>query len=169
MNKHKHLGVALLLAGVWAGGARPVTAQEGIAVGAKAPAVSLKTLDGTVVNLATYLGKKPVVLEWWASWCGNCEELLPKVKAAQAAVGADVVFLGINVTVNQTKERAQRYIAEHKPPFLTLWDDGGVSARAYGVPATSYIVVVDRTGKVVYTGVGGSQDVGAAVKLAVAK
>ena len=109
------------------------------------------------------------MLEWWASWCSNCEELLPKVKAAKAMVGDDVVFLGINVTVNQTKDRAQRYISEHQPPYQTLWDDGGVSARAYGVPATSYIVIIDRGGKVVYTGLGGGQDVAAALKLVASK
>lgn len=161
---------ALAAACLVAGTAERAAAQEdGIAVGSVAPALSLKTLDGKTVNLKDYLGKKPVVLEWWATWCGNCEELLPRVKAAKAAVGDDVVFLGINVTVNQTRERAQRYLDQHQPPYVTLWDDGGVSARAYSVPATSYVVIVDRKGKVAYTGLGGTQDLTAALKLVASK
>lgn len=150
--------------------AAPLAAQEsGIAVGSKAPAVQLKTLDGQVVDLARYIGKQPVMLEFWATWCGNCEELLPRVKAAHATYGREVAFFGVNVTVNQTRERVKKYLAEHQPPYTTLWDDGGVSARAYEVPATSYVVIIDRSGKVTYTGLGGAQDLGAALKQVAAK
>ena len=68
-------------------------------------------------------------------------------------------FFGINVTVNQTPARVRRYLQEHQPPFRTLYDDEGTSTRAYQVPATSYVVIIDRAGKVAYTGSGGTQDV----------
>lgn len=136
----------------------PLLAQEGVAVGGRAPAVTIRGLDGKSVDLGQYIGKKPVFLEFWATWCDLCEELLPRVRAAQAAYGSDVEFFGINVTVNQTPERVQRYIATHKPPFRTLYDDAGASIRAYQVPATSYVVIVDRSGKIAYTGSGGTQD-----------
>jgi thiol-disulfide isomerase/thioredoxin len=132
--------------------------ESGIDVGARAPAVRINDLDGRPVDLAQYIGKKPVFLEFWATWCELCEELLPRVRAAQAAYGADVEFIGVNVTVNQSRERVRRYVETHKPPFRTLYDDEGVSTRAYQVPATSYVVIVDRSGKVAYTGSGGSQD-----------
>jgi hypothetical protein len=60
--------------------------------------------------------------------------------------------------VNQSPEIVRRYIATHKPPFRTLYDDEGTSTRAYQVPATSYVVIVDQTGKIVYTGSGGTQN-----------
>jgi TATA-box binding protein (TBP) (component of TFIID and TFIIIB) len=44
------------------------------------------------------------------------------------------------------------------PGFHALYDDEGTSTRAYQVPATSYVVIVDRSGKVVYTGIGGTQN-----------
>jgi thiol-disulfide isomerase/thioredoxin len=132
--------------------------ESGIDVGARAPAVRVNDLDGKPVDLGQYIGKKPVFLEFWATWCEVCEELLPRVRAAQAAYGADVEFIGVNVTVNQSRERVRRYVETHKPPFRTLYDDEGASTRAYQVPATSYVVVVDRSGKVAYTGSGGSQD-----------
>lgn len=139
-------------------GSRALAAQEsGIAVGARAPAVVVHDLDGKPVDLSQYIGKKPVFLEFWATWCTNCEELLPRVRTAQAAYGSKVEFIGVNVTVNQTPTRVRRYLETHRPPYRTLYDDQGTSTRAYQVPATSYVVIVDRAGKVAYTGSGGAQ------------
>ena len=141
------------------GGAGWLAAQEqGVGVGTAAPAVRVHDLDGKSVDLARYIGKKPLFLEFWATWCELCEELLPRVRAAQATYGSDVEFIGINVTVNQSRDRVRRYIETHKPPFKTLYDDEGASTRAYEVPATSYVVIVDRSGTIAYTGSGGSQD-----------
>jgi len=153
----KTLGMALFLAaGI---GALPLRGQEaGISVGAMAPVVTVRDLDGKSVDLGQYIGKKPVFLEFWATWCELCEELLPRVRAAKARYGEGVEFIGINVTVNQTQERVRRYLEKHRPPFTTLWDEEGTSTRAYQAPATSYVVIVDRSGKVAYTGSGGTQE-----------
>ena len=132
--------------------------ESGIAVGAVAPIVSVNDLEGKPVDLGAYIGKQPVVLEWWATWCELCAELLPRVKALHATYGDRVAFIGINVTVNQTPARVKKYLEEHRPPYRTLYDDRGVSIRAYKVPSTSFIAVVDTNGKVVYTGTGGEQD-----------
>lgn len=149
--------LALLLGSVL--GIRPLRAQEsGIAVGADAPAVTVRDLDGKSVDLGQYIGKKPVFLEFWATWCELCEQLLPRVRAAKAAYGDKVEFLGVNVTVNQSRDRVRRYLEKHQPPFRTLYDEEGTSTRAYEAPATSYVVIVDRKGKIAYTGSGGTQD-----------
>jgi thiol-disulfide isomerase/thioredoxin len=149
----------LLLLTLAVGGVQRVAGQEsGIAVGAKAPAVKINDLDGKPVDLGRYIGKKPVFLEFWATWCELCEQLLPRVRAAQAAYGSKVEFIGVNVTVNQSPARVRKYLDTHKPAFRTLYDDQGTSIRAYSVPATSYVVIVDRSGKVAYTGSGGTQD-----------
>jgi thiol-disulfide isomerase/thioredoxin len=140
-------------------GTLPLRAQEsGISVGARAPAVTVSDLDGKSVDLGQYIGKKPIFLEFWATWCELCEELLPRVRAAKATYGDRVEFIGVNVTVNQTRERVRRYLEKHQPPFKTLYDEEGTSTRAYQAPATSYVVIVDRSGKVAYTGSGGTQD-----------
>jgi thiol-disulfide isomerase/thioredoxin len=157
-------GIAVALAALTAVPVHSATAQQGIAVGATAPAVTVNDLDGKPVDLGAYIGKKPVLLEFWATWCTNCEEMLPRIKAAHAAYGDRVEFVGINVTVNQTPARVRRYLESHQPPYRTLYDDQGTSIRAYQVPATSYIVVVDRAGKVAYTGIGGEQDLDPVLK-----
>jgi thiol-disulfide isomerase/thioredoxin len=157
--------VVLAAVATFAGLAHGLTAQEaGIAVGAKAPSVSVHDLEGKPVDLGQYLGKKPVLLEFWATWCERCEELLPRVKAAHQEFGTQVEFLGVNVTVNQTPERVRRYLETHQPPYRTLYDDQGTSIRAYGVPTTSYVVVVDARGNVASTGVGGTQDIAAVLR-----
>jgi thiol-disulfide isomerase/thioredoxin len=132
--------------------------ESGIAVGSRAPAVTIHDLDGKSVDLGQYIGKKPIFLEFWATWCELCEKLLPRVRAAQAAYGNKVEFIGVNVTVNQSPERVRKYLETHKPAFRTLYDDQGNGTRAYQAPATSYVVIVDRSGKVVYTGTGGAQE-----------
>jgi len=159
----KTLVAVLLLAPVL--GTAPLRAQEsGIAVGADAPVVTVRDLDGKAVDLGQYIGKKPVFLEFWATWCELCEELLPRVRAAKAAYGDQVEFLGVNVTINQSRDRVRRYLEQHQPPFRTLYDEEGTSTRAYEAPATSYVVIVDRSGKIAYTGSGGTQEFDAVLR-----
>jgi peroxiredoxin len=153
----KRIGLACLL--LAAPAATPATAQEaGLAVGAKAPVVTVKDLDGNPVSLDQFIGKQPLFLEWWATWCEQCEALLPRVRAAHAEVGDKVAFFGINVAVNQSPERVRRFVESSKPPFRTLYDAEGESTRAYAAPTTSYVVIVDRAGRVAYTGTGGDQE-----------
>ena len=131
--------------------------ESGIAVGTRAPVVAVHDLDGTSVDLGRWLGRKPVLLEWWATWCDQCDALLPRLLAARAEVGDAVEFVALNVAVNQSPEKVRRYVAANAVPFVMLYDDEGTSTRAYQAPTTSYVVIVDRHGVVAYTGVGGDQ------------
>ena len=153
----KSLSLILLLGAFL--GSRSLSAQEsGIAVGSRAPVVRVNDLEGKPVDLGQYIGKKPVFLEFWATWCTNCAELLPKVRAAESTYGSKVEFIGVNVTVNQSPARVRKYLETHKPGYRVLYDNEGTSTRAYRVPATSYVVIVDRSGRVAYTGTGGTQE-----------
>lgn len=138
--------------------------ESGIRIGATAPMVTVHDLAGAPVDLGRWLGRKPVLIEFWATWCSNCEELLPRLRAARTEVGEKVEFIAVNVTVNQTPERVHRYLQEHDLPFQILYDDQGTSVRAYQAPATSFVVIVDRAGRVAYTGVGGDQQFESALR-----
>jgi len=154
------VGGALFCAAV----AGPVAAQDlGLPVGSDAPRLTVKDLEGTPVDLGQWIGRKPVLIEFWATWCENCEALLPKLTSARSRAGDRVEFIGINVTVNQTPERVRRYMAEHQLPFRVLYDTEGASVRAFAAPATSYVVLIDRGGKIIYTGVGPDQEFEASV------
>ena len=158
--------VALFLS---AGPPARLSAQVGIAVGTAAPAVTVNDLDGKPYDFASFIGKKPALIQFWATWCELCEKLDPKVRAAAAKYGSDVELIGVNVTVNQKLDRVKRWIEEHKPVYRALWDNRGVAVRAYDVPSTSFIAIVDAKGKVVYTGVGADQDIAGALRKAVVR
>ena len=155
------------MAAVLAAAPRLTFAQEtGIAVGQKAPAALVETPEGAKIDLGKYVGKTPVVLQFWAVWCSNCKALEPAMRAAQTKYGKKVHFVGIAVGVNQSAQLARRYATKHQLPFEVLYDKTGDAADKYDVPATSYIVVVNKAGTVVYTGVGADQNIDAAVKKA---
>jgi thiol-disulfide isomerase/thioredoxin len=146
--------------------ARALPAQDpmGLAVGAKAPGAAVQTLDGKRVDLSSYLGKGPVVLEFWALWCGNCKELEPQLLSLVKKYAGKVTFVSVAVSVNESPERVQRYITKYGFTHQVVFDANGAATDAYAVPATSYVVVVDRTGKIVYTGLGGDQKLEPAVQ-----
>jgi len=145
---------------------RSARAQLGIALGDAAPDVAVETLDGRAARLGPAIAGKPAVIEFWATWCGNCRELEPRMQAAQRAYAGRVAFVGVAVSMNQSPERVRRYVAEHLTGFTHFYDRRGDAVGDYDVPATSYVVITDRTGKVVYTGLGGTQDIDAAIRKA---
>jgi thiol-disulfide isomerase/thioredoxin len=138
----------------------------GIPVGATPPAVTIEDLDGNPVPLSRWVGKKPVIVEFWATWCPVCAELLPRMEAAQKKYGDRAEFLVIAVAVNQSKTSIRRHLQRHPMPFTFLWDGGGAAVRAFQAPATSYVAVLDAKGRVVYTGIGADQDIEAALETA---
>lgn len=141
-----------------------LVAQDlGITLGEQAPSGPLVTMKGDTVELASLLGKQPVVMEFWATWCPNCKQLEPAMRAAMAKHGGNVRFITIAVSVNQSFERVKAWQAANKLPGDLLYDRKGVVSGAYDVPATSYVVIADRSGKIVYTGVGGTQNIDAAI------
>ncbi len=160
------LAVVVLLACVALNSA---AAQEriGIAVGETPPAVTLEDLDGNPVDLGDYIGRRPVLLEFWATWCPLCEGLMPTLEAAYAEYADEVEFLIVAVAVNQSQRRVRRHLESHTLPGRVLWDGEGRAVRAFQAPSTSYVVVLDAEGKVVYTGLGEGQDIEAALAKAV--
>jgi len=147
--------------------AAPMYAQDGgIALGTKAPSAVVRSLDGNPVDLSKVLGTGPTVIEFWATWCPNCKELEPTLTAAQTKYAGRVRFVTVAVAINETLERVQKHAAVHHLPGTVVYDADGNAAGAYDAPATSYVVVIDHTGKVVYTGVGGTQDIDAAIRKA---
>jgi thiol-disulfide isomerase/thioredoxin len=143
---------------------RAALAQEtGLAVGASAPGAAVQSLDGKPIDLATYVGKTPVVMEFWATWCPLCKKLEPGLEAARQKYAGRVTFISVGVNNNQTAEKQKAYAAEKGIGGEFVFDKEGAAVAAYKAPHTSYLVVIDASGKVVYTGVGGDQNVGEAV------
>jgi thiol-disulfide isomerase/thioredoxin len=144
---------------------RGASAQDlGIEIGAKGPNSTVYTLDGQKTDLSAYVGKTPTLIEFWATWCPNCKELEPTMKAAAEKFGNKVKFVRIAVSVNESPARVKAFVAKYGVPGIHYFDTDGDASSAYDAPATSYVVILDRNGKVAYTGLGGKQDIDAALK-----
>jgi hypothetical protein len=81
------------------------------------------------------------------------------MEAAHNKYGDRVDFLVVAVAVNESPNTVRRHLTRHPMPFTFLWDVNGNATRAFQAPATSYVVILDGQGKVVYTGVGADQDI----------
>jgi thiol-disulfide isomerase/thioredoxin len=161
------LAAALVVAPFAAPVSTPLAAQEvGIEVGTKAPDAALFTLDSTATSLAKAHTGRPAVIYFWATWCSVCRELEPTLDAAYKAHGSNVAFVGVAVSVNQSPERVRRYTAEHYVGWTHLYDRRGDAVEKFDVPGTAYVVVVNKAGVVIYTGIGGKQDIEAAIQKA---
>ena len=162
----KHLVAASVAALLALTGPRTASAQEsGLDIGTMAPSATVQTLDGKPVDLAK-IAKGPAVIEFWATWCENCEHLLPTMQKAAAKYGKQVKFVSVAVSVNQSVNRVKLYVAKHGVPGEQFYDAKGDATGKWDVPATSHVVVLNKAGKVVYTGVGGDQNIEAAIRKA---
>ena len=141
-------------------------AQEtGLPVGSKAPmSTMVETLDGKPFDIGQFIGKTPVLFEFWATWCPNCKELEPAMAEAAKKYAGKIKFVAVAVSVNQSPERVKLYAEKHALPLEVYFDKKGNAADAYDAAATSYIVIVNKAGTVVYTGLGGSQNLDAAIR-----
>jgi len=138
--------------------------QIGLARGTVVAPMQIADLDGRTLDLGQVIGRKPLLVEFWATWCSNCAALEPRMRAAYHRHGGQVEFVVVAVGVNQTPASVQRHVARHAlPAHHVLWDANGAAVRAFQTPATSYVVILDRQGKVAYTGIGPAQDLEAAL------
>ncbi|MGQ0648381.1 MAG: TlpA family protein disulfide reductase [Gemmatimonadaceae bacterium] len=156
------LAIALCCAPVLAAAQRTID----LPLGSTAPDMMLETLDGKPATLAAYLGKTPLLIEVWATWCENCEALAPRILEAKKKYGDRVKFLGVAVSFNQSPARVKAHMEKHGFDIETLYDRKGEADVVYGVKATSTVIVVNKSGKIVYAGAGGTQDIEAAVRKA---
>ena len=116
-----------------------------------------------IVDLADVIGNRPVLIEFWATWCPKCERLHPKMEAAHEEFGDRVEFYGIAVAVGQKPSSIRKYLVKHPFSFPILWDADGDAVRQFMVPVTSYVVILDADGRVAYTGVDSTQDISGAL------
>lgn len=124
--------------------------------GQEAPDVQLVAADGKSVPLSSYRGK-PVLLDFWATWCKPCIESLPKLaQLAKEAAPKGIVLLSVDE--NQEEKRATDFLGVHNYSWPNTHDDGSIH-EAFNRVGLPLLVLIDAQGKVVYYK-GGEDDYG---------
>ena len=120
-----------------------------------APDFSVETADGETVWLSDFRGK-PVVVNFWATWCGPCKSELPAFDRAYAEYGEDVVFLMVNLTDGQreTVDGVAKFVKDGGYDFPVYYDTSYSAANAYGVYSIPMTVLVDAEGNLIGGQVG---------------
>lgn len=114
-------------------------------VGYLAPHFSLKALDNQVYKVEGKRGK-PVVLNFWASWCGPCRMEAPDLQKLYEKYKDQIDFYGINVTTNDSPEAAAAFVSAYKLTFPIPMDVAGTVSNRYLIQAFPTTYVVDGQG-----------------------
>ena len=113
-----------------------------------APDFTVYDADGNPVNLSDYFGK-PIVLNFWASWCGPCQREMPHFEQAYLDMGEDIHFIMVNMTTGrETQKSAQDFLDETGYTFPVLFDLDMDAAYTYGVYSLPMTVFIDANGNV---------------------
>jgi peroxiredoxin len=140
----------------------PLSAPE--LVGKPAPEFTLKDIAGSEITLASLRGK-PVLLDFWATWCEPCRESMPHVQALYDQFKEKgLIVLGIDT--NEPAEKARKYFVDQKYSFANLLGSGSDVIKNYGAEAIPRVVLIDKDGVVryVHSGWGSGVDITPEVK-----
>lgn len=124
------------------------TAEDAAAESAAAPDFTAYDADGNAVQLSDYFGK-PLVLNFWASWCGPCKSEMPAFQQAYEQEDG-VQFLLVNMTGGrETQADAEALLAQEGYTFPVLFDLDLDAAMTYGVTALPTTYFLDAEGNLV--------------------
>lgn len=129
--------------------ASATTGDKELALGQPAPAFTLPSLDGEVHALTDYRGR-PVLINFWASWCPPCRVEMPDlVKAYEANKEMGFVILAVDLTFQDSLPEVEAFVEEFGMIFPVLLDHSGeVTNRLYRLRALPMSIFVDREGVV---------------------
>ena len=120
-----------------------------------APDFHVYDKDGNPVHLSEFFGK-PIVLNFWASWCGPCQSEMPDFNQKYAELGGDVHFVMVNMTDGgrETVETASAFIKENGYEFPVFYDISGEAAAVYGAYSLPTSFFINAEGYVIAQAIG---------------
>jgi thiol-disulfide isomerase/thioredoxin len=120
-------------------------------LGAPAPRLVLKTIDGDAIDLGSLYGKKAVYLKFWATWCVPCREQMPHFEHTYETAGPDMAVIAIDVGFNDSIDAIRDYRKKLAINMPIVFDDGSLDA-AFHLRVTPTHVVIGRDGRILYVG-----------------
>lgn len=120
-----------------------------------APDFTVVDAEGATVSLSSLLDR-PVILNFWATWCPPCRGELPEFQQAYETYGEQVRFLMVNLTdgVSETVDSVTEFVQENGYSFPVYFDTEGSAVQAYGLSAIPVTVAVGQDGRIVWSQVG---------------
>ena len=120
-----------------------------------APDFTVYDAEGNEVRLSDFAGK-PVVLNFWASWCGPCKSELPAFENVWQEFGGDIEFLMVNLTdgVSETVDGVSKFVSKNGFTFPVYFDTAQNAAYTYGVTSIPATALVNADGEIVAAQVG---------------
>ncbi|NLO34418.1 MAG: TlpA family protein disulfide reductase [Candidatus Hydrogenedentes bacterium] len=125
--------------------------------GKEAPSFSLKLMDGGTFDLSEHLGKRPVVLDFWAVWCPPCRAAIPKVASTRSSFAdQDVIILTVNL--GDSVEGIEAFLKSASVDVPVALDDSEIASELYHITSIPTMVFIDKEGKVARVNVGGMSE-----------
>ena len=120
-----------------------------------APDFTVTDRDGKPVKLSELVGK-PVILNFWASWCGPCKSEMPDLEAAYLQYGEDIHFMMVNATdgSRETVDTASSYIDGQGYTFPIYFDTTLEASIKYGASSIPLTYFIDADGNLIARAVG---------------
>lgn len=121
-------------------------------IGEPAADVQLHFLEGGDAQLGEWLGKQPVYMKIWATWCSTCRKEMPHFKTAYEKYGSDIAFFSVNAGFNDTVPEVRAFNEEYDLRMPSVIDRSGDIGEAFDLIATPYHILIDGDGRIVHSG-----------------
>lgn len=113
---------------------------------------TLPDMEGNPVSLGRFLGKKPVLLVFWATWCPHCNGAVPEINRIHESSGRGDRLQILALDYMESPEKVEAFLRKKQVRYPVLLDRKGTVASGYRVLGIPTYILIDTTGRIAYRG-----------------